>query len=88
MADQALAFQSAVTHRAQALLAGIGFIYFGYFLARVLGDLSGFFSREHAEELLVAPALTLALIPFPLRRCLGIPARSIVAVKIVAGHGR
>ena len=45
------------------VLGAVGVIYVGYFVIRALGDLDGFVSRENAEEFLVAPVLTLALIP-------------------------
>jgi hypothetical protein len=45
-------------------LATVGLVYFGYFAVRGVGDLlDGAVSRGRAEELLVGPALTLALIP-------------------------
>ena len=45
------------------VLAAVGVLYVGYFMVRTLGDLDGFLSRENAEEFLVSPVLTLALIP-------------------------
>lgn len=47
-----------------AVLVTVGFLYLGYFIVRVVGDLDGFFTRANAEDLLVPPALTLGLIPF------------------------
>jgi hypothetical protein len=44
-------------------LAAVGFVYLGSFVVRVLGDLDGFLARETAEDFLVGPALTIALIP-------------------------
>jgi hypothetical protein len=38
-------------------------LYVGYFVIRALSDLDGFLTRENAEEFLVGPVLTLALIP-------------------------
>ncbi|MEJ7792031.1 MAG: hypothetical protein WKF65_08690 [Gaiellaceae bacterium] len=46
------------------VLATIGVVYLGYFVIRVFGDVPGFLTRENAEDFLVGPALTLALIPF------------------------
>jgi hypothetical protein len=45
------------------VLVAIGTVYIGYFMIRALADLDGFLSRNHAEEFLVGPVLTLALIP-------------------------
>jgi hypothetical protein len=68
-----VAMQAVVTHDTStphatralidAVLAAVGVLYVGYFVIRVLNDFDGFLSREHAEEFLVGPALTLALIP-------------------------
>jgi hypothetical protein len=41
----------------------IGITYLSYFLARVISDPSGFFSRSTAEDMLVGPALTVGLLP-------------------------
>lgn len=41
----------------------IGLLYLVYFVVRALTDLDGFLTRENAEELLVGPALTVALVP-------------------------
>jgi hypothetical protein len=46
-----------------SVLAAVGVLYVGYFVIRVLSDLDGFLTRENAEEFLVGPVLTLALIP-------------------------
>jgi hypothetical protein len=46
------------------VLVVIGLFYFGYFLIRVFSDFGGFLTRDHAEEFLVGPVLTIALIPF------------------------
>jgi hypothetical protein len=45
------------------VLAAVGLLYFGYFALRALSDLSGFLSRENAEDFLVGPALTITLVP-------------------------
>lgn len=45
------------------VLATVGAIYVGYFVFRVVTDFDAFLSRENAEEFLVGPVLTLALIP-------------------------
>jgi hypothetical protein len=45
-----------------AVLAEVG-LYVGYFVIRVLNEFDGLLSGEHAEEVLVGPAPTLALIP-------------------------
>jgi hypothetical protein len=47
-----------------AVLGTIGVAVTLYPGVRVLGDWSGFWTRENAEDLLVAPVLTLALVPF------------------------
>jgi hypothetical protein len=49
----------------ESVLVVIGLFYFGYFLIRVFSDFGGFLTRDHAEEFLVGPVLTIALIPFP-----------------------
>lgn len=46
------------------VLVAVGLFYLGYFVIKVLSDLDGFLTRENAEDFLVGPALTLALIPF------------------------
>jgi hypothetical protein len=46
------------------VIAAIGGLYLVYVLVRVIGDLDGFLTRGSAEDFLVGPALTLALIPF------------------------
>ena len=46
------------------VLVAVGLIWFGYFALRLATDVSGFFTREHAEDFLVPPLLTLALVPF------------------------
>jgi hypothetical protein len=46
------------------VLAYIGLFYLGYFLIKALGNLDSFLTRENAEDFLVGPALTVALIPF------------------------
>jgi hypothetical protein len=49
---------------AEGVLATVGFVYLGYFAFRALGDLvDGAVSRQRLEELLVAPGLTIAVIP-------------------------
>jgi len=47
-----------------AVLAGVGLIYLGYFVWTVVGDPGDLLTREKAEDLLVGPVLTVALIPF------------------------
>lgn len=42
----------------------VGLVYLVYFLVRVLGDFDSFATQENAEDFLVGPALTVALIPF------------------------
>lgn len=44
-------------------IVGIGLVYLIYFLVRVFTDLDSFVTREHAEELLVGPVLTVSIIP-------------------------
>jgi hypothetical protein len=47
------------------VLAAVVLVYFAYVAVRGVGDLlDGAVSRERAEEFLVGPALTIALIPF------------------------
>jgi uncharacterized membrane protein (DUF4010 family) len=41
---------------------GVGLML--YVAARALGDWGGFWTRENVEDFVVAPALTLALVPF------------------------
>jgi hypothetical protein len=41
----------------------IGITYLSYFLSTVISDPSGFFNRSTAEDMLVGPALTIALLP-------------------------
>jgi hypothetical protein len=48
----------------EVVLGWIGTLYFVYFLARAFTDPGGLWSRQHAEDFLVGPALTVALIPF------------------------
>lgn len=45
-------------------LAAVGLAVFVFAAVSALGDLDGLFTFESAEDLLVAPALTLALLPF------------------------
>jgi hypothetical protein len=54
----------AVRRLIEIVLGTIGTLYFVYFLVRTFTDLAGFWTRENAEDFLVGPALTLALIPF------------------------
>lgn len=58
----------SVEPSARKFIAGVpiavGFVYLVYFLVRVLGDFDSFATRENAEDFLVGPLLTLALIPF------------------------
>jgi hypothetical protein len=46
------------------LLVAIGLFVLAYFAIRAITDLDGLLTRERVEALLVAPALTLAFIPF------------------------
>jgi hypothetical protein len=54
--------------RARTLIDGVivavAILYLVHFLVRAIGDLDGFLTRERAEDFIVGPALTLALIPF------------------------
>lgn len=45
------------------VVTAVGLLYGGYFVIRVVADLDGFLSRTNAEDFLVGPALTIALIP-------------------------
>jgi len=46
------------------VLATVGMIYFGYFVASALHDPGGLATRQTAEDFFVGPVLTVALIPF------------------------
>lgn len=46
------------------VLVAVGFVWFGYFVLRVVTDVSGFLTRENAEDFYVPSMLTLALVPF------------------------
>jgi hypothetical protein len=65
---QVLAEYEPTTAPVRKLINGVlGMIGVGlmlYVAVRALGDLGGFLTRENAEDFLVAPVLTLALIPF------------------------
>lgn len=63
VAQQDASLDPRVLKAINGMLMLVGLIYLAYFLVRSLGDLNGFVTR-HAEEFLVGPALTLALIPF------------------------
>lgn len=54
----------AVRKLIEIVLGSIGTLYVVYFLARAFTDPGRFWSRENAEDFLVGPALTVALIPF------------------------
>ena len=55
----------AATRRfVDGVLVTTGVLYLSYFAFRVVEDLGGFVNRKVAEDFLVGPALTLALIPF------------------------
>jgi hypothetical protein len=56
--------EPAVRKVIEIVLGSIGTLYLVYFVARVLSEPGGFLTREKAEDFLVGPALTLALIPF------------------------
>lgn len=45
-------------------LVAVGLAVFAYAAVSAVGDLDGLFTFESAEDLLVAPALTIALVPF------------------------
>lgn len=46
------------------MLAAVGVVYLVYFVVRILGDTGGFFTRDTLEGLLVAPVLSIVLIPY------------------------
>jgi len=46
------------------VIATVGMIYFGYFVASAVRDPGGLVTRESAEDFFVGPVLTVALIPF------------------------
>jgi hypothetical protein len=54
---------SSVRKFIDGVLVAVGSAYLTYFVIRVLTDLDAFLTRENAEDFLVGPALTLALIP-------------------------
>ena len=58
----------SVEQSARKVIAGVpiavGLVYLVYFLVRVLGDFDSFATQKNAEDFLVGPALTVALIPF------------------------
>ena len=64
VAQQDASLDPRVLKAINGMLMLVGLIYLAYFLVRSLGDLNGLVTREHAEEFLVGPVLTLALIPF------------------------
>jgi hypothetical protein len=55
--------QAPVRKAVDGVLATIGFILLGYAAVAAMLDPSGLFTRENAETLLVAPALTFAFVP-------------------------
>jgi hypothetical protein len=61
-------YDSSVIPAARRFIDGIltvvGFCFLVYFVVRALTDLDGFLTRENAEDFLVGPVLTVALIPF------------------------
>jgi hypothetical protein len=62
--ENALTPSDPATRKAVEIVIGtVGTFYFVYFLVRVFTDLGGFWTKENAEDFLVGPALTLALIP-------------------------
>jgi hypothetical protein len=55
----------AVTRKViDGVLVAVGLVWFGYFVLRVVTDISGFLTRENAEDFYVPSMLTLALVPF------------------------
>jgi hypothetical protein len=56
--------EPAVRKFIEIVIGAVGTFYFLYFLVRVFTDLGGFWTRENAEDFLVGPVLTFALIPF------------------------
>jgi hypothetical protein len=62
--DQYNPTQPTVRKFINSVLAVIGLSLFAYVLARIASDPSGFFSRETAEDFVVAPTLTVALLPY------------------------
>jgi hypothetical protein len=53
-----------VTRFINWMLGAIGFGLLAYVAVKAISDLGGFLTREHAEDFLVAPALSIALVPF------------------------
>lgn len=53
-----------VTQIVKGVLVAVGFGLMTYVAASAIGDLDGFLTRKNAEDFLVAPALTVALVPF------------------------
>ncbi|MGH3042597.1 MAG: DUF2511 domain-containing protein [Gaiellaceae bacterium] len=60
----ALTSNPAERKRSERGLAALGLIFITYFIVRVATDLDGFLTRKNAEDLLVGPMFTVALIPF------------------------
>jgi hypothetical protein len=46
------------------VLIAVGVLYLTYFAIRVVTDMDGFFTRKNAEDFLVPPLLSVALVPF------------------------
>jgi hypothetical protein len=55
---------AAVRKPVDIAVATIGVFLLAYAAGHVIGNLSGLFTRENAETLLIAPALTFAFVPF------------------------
>jgi hypothetical protein len=53
-----------VRRLSERVIAAVGLLYLAYVFIKALGNLDGFLTRENAEDFLVGPALTIALIPF------------------------
>lgn len=63
VAQQDASADHRVRRLADGVVVALGAVYLLYFLVRAVGDLSGFLTRERAEDFLISPALTVALIP-------------------------
>ena len=62
--DQYRPTDPRVTQFINGVLGVVGFGLITYVAVSAISDLDGFLTRKNAEDFLVAPALTLALVPF------------------------
>jgi hypothetical protein len=62
--DQYRPTEPRVTQFINGVLIAVGLALIGYVGVSAISNLDGFLTRKNAEDLLAAPALTLALVPF------------------------